>query len=294
MFRLIKAEAYVLFKTKAFRVLCVIALLIAFMTIGISKLMSSEDFIKSSLKGMTTQQQEQFMKSLQSKDSDPIVSSGSGMGIHIQAKDIFHPTGKEIFHSAFGSGVMEILLSVLVGAMVAKEYSSGTIKNILAYGKKREQYYIAKLLACTIGFAVMLAIILFVTAIEVCAIFGWGSSFNVQEALGIVEIFLAATVLGMAIIALLMLVATLFKSNGATIGIGIVGFTILPTVFSFLYGKYSWFDKLYESTTSYNWALATSVRAADNDVLKASIVGIITLIIASSAGIFIFKKQDIK
>ena len=35
----------------------------------------------------------------------------------------FNITAVEAFHSSFGSGIMEILIAVLVGTMVAKEYS---------------------------------------------------------------------------------------------------------------------------------------------------------------------------
>ena len=49
MLRLIKAEIFVLFKTRTFKVLCVISILLGLMLVGLSKLISSEDFIKSSL-----------------------------------------------------------------------------------------------------------------------------------------------------------------------------------------------------------------------------------------------------
>lgn len=295
MLRLVKAEIYKLFKSRALKILCVVAVLMGLMFLGITRMVSSEDFIRSSLKGMSTEQQDQYIETLRnaSDGSSSVISQGSGMGFHINSKDIFNPTAKEIFYGAFGSGTMEIIMAVLIGAMVAGEYSSGTIKNILAYGKRREYYYISKLISCTVGFAIILGIIVSISTVGSCIMFGWGEPFTAIEALGILKVFLAALVVGIGITSVLILIATLVKSNGATIGIGIVGMAVLPTIITFLYGKFYWFDKIYEDTLAYNWALVTSINATGSDIFKAMTVGVITALIATAGGITIFKKQDI-
>ena len=98
----------------------------------------------------------------------------------------------------------------------------------------------------------------------------------------------------MAMVSLLMLLASMLKSNGSTIGIGISIFVVLPTVVAFLYGKYTIFDKIYESTVSYNYALATAINATNNDIIKAVTISIIIIIVSLLIGITLFKKQDIK
>lgn len=295
MLRLIHAEIYKLFRTRTFKVLCLVSLLLALLVIGLTKLTSSEDFIKNSLKGMSQQQQEQYINQLKDMNSQATskVTLGS-IGLHYNGKDMFYPTAREIFYGSFGSGVMEILLAVLVGAVVATEYSSGTIKNILAYGKKREHYYISKLIAISIGFVILLGIMVTVSTVGSTILFGWGVPFDLAQALQIIKVFIAATIVGLGTISLLMLLATLVKSNGTIILLGVVVFSILPAVISFLYGRYTWFDKIYESTVSYNWTLATFIHSTNSDILKTMAVGIITLLIASAAGIAVFKKQDIK
>lgn len=295
MLRLIHAEIYKLFRTRTFKVLCVVAILLAVVSIGSAKLLSSKDFFRSSLKGMSPQQQDQYIEQLQkmNNQSDSKVAVGN-LGIHNSSKDMFHPTARELFYGSFGSGVIEILLAVLIGAIVASEYSSGTIKNILAYGKKREYYYTSKLIAISVGFIIILGIMVTVNTVGSAMLFGWGAPFDISQALQILKVFIAAIIVGLGTISLLMLLSTLVKSNGTTIILGVVVFAILPTVVSFLYGRYTWFDKVYESTVSYNWALATSINAANTDILKAMAVGIITLLVASIAGIAIFKNQDIK
>lgn len=295
MNRLVSAEIYILFKSKTFKVLCIIAIMVALFSVGISKLISSEDFLKSSLKDMKPEQQEQFIKQLQSSNAEdaPLVKPGN-LGMHLNSKDIFNPTSKEIFYGSFGSGIIEILMAVLIGAMVASEYSSGTIKNVLAYGKKREHYYISKLIASTVGLMLVLGIMISVSTVVSTIMFGWGEPFNLVQLMHMLKIYAVAVIVGASINSLLMVLATVVKSNGTTIGIGIVIFALLPTIVSFLYGKYDWFDKIYEATTAYNWAIATSIRSTNGHILQATVISLITLVIATTAGIFVFKKQDIK
>lgn len=296
MFRLVKAESYILYKTRTFKVLCIIAILLGLMVIGTTKLVSSEDFLRSSLKGMSTEQQDEYISGLQKTTSSDqsVVEQGSGMGYHISSKDIFHPTAKDIFYGSFGVGAMEIIMAVLIGIMVASEYSSGTIKNILAYGKRREYYYISKLLVCTLGYIIILGIVVSVATIGGSILFGFGEPFTISEALAIIRVFLAAIAIGMGTTSVLMLIATLVKSNGATIGIGIVGMSVLPMIITFLYGKFDLFDRIYEATLFYNWSVIISSNSNGCDIFRAAIVGIVTMLIVTTIGITIFKKQDIK
>ncbi|AJA47116.1 ABC-2 family transporter protein [Clostridium pasteurianum DSM 525 = ATCC 6013] len=295
MCRMIHAEIYKLFRTRTFKVLCIVAVILAIISIGTSKIMSSEDFFRSSLKGMPKNQQDQYIEQLQkiNNPSDSKVVIGN-IGMRNPSKDIFHPTARELFYGSFGSGVIEILLSVLIASIVAGEYSSGTIKNMLAYGKRREYYYISKLIAISIGFVIILGIMVTVTTVGSTILYGWGVPFDINQALQLLKIFIATSIVGLGIISFIMLLSTLIKSNGITIILGVVIFSLLPTIISFLYGKYTWFDKIYESTLPYNWALVTSVHAVNSDILKAIAVGIITLLLTLSAGIFVLKSQDIK
>lgn len=296
MLRLIRAELYKLFKTRTFKVLLIVSILMALLSISLSKLTSSEEFIKSTLKGTSSEYQEQYMKELKTQSSEnlsKIVQPGS-LGMHASFKDIFHPTAKEIFNSSFGSGIIEILLAVLIGTVAAREYSSGTIKNVLAYGKKREYFYISKIVASTTALIIFLGIIVFLTTAGSAAIFGWGEPFGFSQVLYILKFFAAAVIVGASVVSLLVLLATVLKSNGATIAMGVTLFVIIPTVIAFLYGKFDWFDKIYEMTPAYTWSLATFSGSSDSDLFRASMTGLITVIIASVVGITIFKRQDIK
>ena len=290
MLRMLKAEWYKMTKSKGFRILCIVALLLGLLNVFMSSIIN-EEFLADSLGGEVTDEQ---IESMLSTNSDQIIVPGS-LGFNSDgAKNPFDVTALEAFHISFGSGVIEILIAVLVGIMVAKEYSEGTIKNTLAYGKKRTSFYMAKFINILAGSSVIMAIMTGVTTIGICITKGWGEDFQISQLVEILRTFIGAVIVFGAVAATIMLIATLVKSNGATIGISVALFILAPTMLGFIYGAYDWFDKIYELSLFYNSALVTAIKASFGDVLRASIIGLVTMTIALGAGITIFKIQDVK
>ena len=243
---------------------------------------------------MPEDQKQIFMEQMTSiSESDEIVTPGQ-LGVHLEAKDIMNPTAIEVYHASFGSGVIETLIGILVAALMAKEYSQGTIKNFLAYGKKREEFYLAKFIAIVVGVAIILAVMTILPTIASTIMNGWGQAFEFSQVLGMIKTFIASLIASSAVAALAMVIATLVKSNGATIGITVAIFIGVPTFAGFLYGIYPWFDRLYEVLPFYNSALASSIKAGNGDLVRSVVISLITILISLFAGIRVFKSQDIK
>lgn len=293
MLKAIQAELYKLFKNRTFKVLIVVTILLSTMTIVMSSPIF-DNILNDSLGDMPQDQKEAIMQQMTNmSDSDAIVTPGQ-LGMHLQAKDIMNPTSIEVYHASFGSGVMEILIGILVAALMAKEYSQGTIKNFLAYGKKREEFYLAKFVSMIVAIIIILVIMTILPTIAVTIMNGWGQSFEFSQILGMIKTFIVSVVASSAVAALAMVIATLVKSNGATIGITVAIFIGVPTFAGFLYGIYPWFDRVYEVLPFYNSALATSIKAGNADLLRSLLIALVTIVISLFAGIRIFKAQDIK
>lgn len=293
MLKAIQAELYKLFKNRTFKVLICVAVLLSTLT---AVMCSSvfEKILNDSLGNMPQDQKEVLMEQLTSmSESEAIVTPGQ-LGIQLQAKDMMNPTSIEVYHASFGSGVIEIIIGILVGALIAKEYSQGTIKNFLAYGKRREEFYLAKFVSMVIAVTIILAVMTILPTIVVTLMNGWGQAFEISQLLGMIKTFVASVIAGSAVAALAMIIATLVKSNGATIGITVAIFIGIPTLARFLYGIYSWFDRVYEVLPFYNSALATSIKAGNGDLLRSVIISLVTIAISLFVGIKIFKSQDIK
>lgn len=293
MIKAIQAELYKLFKNRTFKVLIFVGVLLSTLTI----VMCSPIFDKilnDSLGNMPEDQKQILMEQMTNMaESDAIVTPGE-LGIHLKAKDMMNPTAIEVYHASFGSGVMEILIGILVAALMAKEYSQGTIKNFLAYGKKREEFYLAKFISMMVAIAIISAIMTIFPTIIVTIMNGWGQTFEFLQVLGMIKTFVASLIASSAVASLAMVIASLVKSNGATIGITVAIFIGVPIFSGFLYGIYPWFDRAYEVLPFYNSALATSIKAGNVDLFRSVIISLVTIAISLLAGIKIFKTQDIK
>lgn len=293
MLKAIQAELYKLFKNRTFKVLICVAVLLSTLTVVMCSSVF-EKILNDSLGNMPQDQKEVLMEQLTSmSESEAIVTPGQ-LGIQLQAKDMMNPTSIEVYHASFGSGVIEIIIGILVGALIAKEYSQGTIKNFLAYGKRREEFYLAKFVSMVIAVTIILAVMTILPTIVVTLMNGWGKAFEISQLLGMIKTFVASVIAGSAVAALAMIIATLVKSNGATIGITVAIFIGIPTLAGFLYGIYPWFDRVYEVLPFYNSALATSIKAGNGDLLRSLLIALVTIAISLFAGIRIFKAQDIK
>lgn len=293
MLKAIQAELYKLFKNRTFKVLICVAVLLSTLTVVMCSSVF-EKILNDSLGNMPQDQKEVLMEQLTSmSESEAIVTPGQ-LGIQLQAKDMMNPTSIEVYHASFGSGVIEIIIGILVGALIAKEYSQGTIKNFLAYGKRREEFYLAKFVSMVIAVTIILAVMTILPTIVVTLMNGWGQAFEISQLLGMIKTFVASVIAGSAVAALAMIIATLVKSNGATIGITVAIFIGIPTLARFLYGIYSCFDRVYEVLPFYNSALATSIKAGNGDLLRSVIISLVTIAISLFVGIKIFKSQDIK
>ena len=293
MLKAIQAELYKLFKNRTFKVLICVAVLLSTLTVVMCSSVF-EKILNDSLGNMAQDQKEVLMLQLTSMSvSEAIVTPGQ-LGIQLQAKDMMNPTSIEVYHASFGSGVIEIIIGILVGALIAKEYSQGTIKNFLAYGKRREEFYLANFVSMVIAVTIILAVMTILPTIVVTLMNGWGQAFEISQLLGMIKTFVASVIAGSAVAALAMIIATLVKGNGATIGITVAIFIGIPTLAGFLYGIYSWFDRVYEVLPFYNSALATSIKAGNGDLLRSVIISLVTIAISLFVGIKIFKSQDIK
>lgn len=290
MLRMIKAELYKLFKSRTFKVLIIVSLLLMTLDIAMPMIMNEEFMTEST--GMTMEEYNSVMDNYENEDS--IINPGQ-IGVQmVGAENEFDIKPYEVYHMAFGSGIMEILIAVLVGTMVAKEYSEGTIKNTLAYGKKRSHFYLAKYLANIVGMIIIMAIMTVGSTIGLTILKGWGKAFEISQLLDMAKTFVGAIVVFGAVLALIMFIATLVRSNGATIGISVALFMIIPTLVAFMYGNYEWFDKIYEATLYYNSTLVTHIKASNSDIIKAVSIGAVWLVSSLLAGVGVFKAQEIK
>lgn len=293
MLRLVKAELFKLFKNKTFMVLCIVGVLLSALMILLSSPLL-EKVLMDSLGEMSPADKQAIMEQMGAASATEQVFVPGRMGIHLIAKDMMNPTAFEVYHSSFGAGLTEILIGILIAAFFAKEYTQGTIKNTLAYGKRRAEFYLAKFIAIVVGIVVILLTLTLISTIGFVIMNGWGEPFEVSHLVSMASTFIAAVMTNAAVASIIMIIAILVKSNGGTIGITAGLFILVPMLLSFLYGIYPWFDKITKLTPYYNTALSTFIYATNGEIIKSIIIALATICICLFIGVKIFAKQDIK
>lgn len=285
MIRLIRAELYKIFKGRTFKVLLIIALILGILPIVADATFSKLDTIESQNPNIQIGTMEE------NKVSDEIILGNFGMSTAF-VKDPLNITSEEIFYVGFGHGITELFIVILVGALFASEYSHGTIKNTLAYGKKRRDFYLAKFLGVLLAILLITAIMT-LTPVILNSLVKGGFNLNTSQIIGMTKSFLGVGLISAATISLIMLLSLVLKSNGPTVAIGVGILLIVPTFLS-AFASNKIIDKIVRLTVLYNSTVVRTMGISLEQFNRSLLIGIITLVCALLLGIIVFNRQDIK
>ena len=100
MLRMINAEIYKLFKSKIFKVLCLVAVMLSLVVIVVNTYLN-EDTLRESLKSLPEEQQTQMIDSMKNPEGEKIVVTGFALTTS-GAINPFDTTARETFNMSFG------------------------------------------------------------------------------------------------------------------------------------------------------------------------------------------------
>lgn len=286
MLRLLRAELYKIFKGRTFKVLLIVALVFGMIPIIGNMVFAEEDAAIESQNPNI-----QIGTAQENKVEEEIVLGNLGMTTAF-TEDPLNVTSEEMFYVGFGHGIIELFIAILVGALFANEYSQGTIKNILAYGKKRRDFYLAKFLGVFIGVMIITGIMTMTPTIINTLMKGW-DNFSITQILGMGKSFLAVGVMSGATIGLVMIFSLFFKNNGPTIAAA-VGILVIGPTFLSAFASNEIVDKMTRFTIFYNSTVVKTMGVSLERFNKSLLIGSVTLLITLLLGIMVFNKQDIK
>jgi len=126
---------------------------------------------------------------------------------------------------------IQTMLFILVGfivVFVCSDFDSGTVRNPLAVGVSRLEYYIAKFVGMLITCAIYVVITVLATGLPYLAFEPWGDMFNFTNFIGSVGIGYLILV---AQATLFMTVGMMARKIGTTLGI-VLGYLVLDMIIS--------------------------------------------------------------
>ncbi|AUN09750.1 hypothetical protein RSJ21_04710 [Clostridium botulinum] len=197
-----------------------------------------------------------------------------------------NPKAIEFVRSALGFvPILQILIIFVAGEFIIKEYSYGTLKNIVSYGHKREQVYISKIIIMLVVTFILTFLLLFGTVI-VAFISGAIKKVSYDEILEAINFILLLSIVFTAIASIYTFLCTLIKSKSLIVTIGLIYIFVSATsVGRIPYQKY---------TPTFMLMDIGIVPPTVQNIQHIIMTCIILIIVTSCLGIYIFKKEDIK
>ena len=166
-----------------------------------------------------------------------------------------------------------IILAVFCSLFIGTEHNDGTIRNKIIVGQKRETIYLSNMVTCSI-IAITMCIVFFVPYLSVgIPLLG----FFVADMKMIVMIGITVLVLSVTFASLFTLVAML-SQNKAIIAVACILFSIVQFIYDVNPG---------------GQAIQCSTMQVVN-LTRLPIYSLVIVILTTGAGVWIFKKKDLK
>lgn len=190
---------------------------------------------------------------------------------------------------SFNSLTGLVCLSIVAANFICSEFSNGTIKNVVSKGYARELIYLSKLVMSFVA-AVIYMICMLVTYLIVSVIFLRGSDvklFGLSP--HFISCFFILLLYVVAVIAISMLFAILFKKSWTSVLL----FIFVPTILELVQMVTKFKIMEYLLTSNMSLLNQTISGVPNNNLLRVILVPIVYSLVTFFAGFYIFKKRDI-
>ena len=236
------------------------------------------------------------VSSIQNPDDVTMVEVADGVEVAIRDFTPTKVTGR-IAPKALADGVSDLIYFFLpfIVIIVAADFSTGTVKNLLAGGLSRTKYFMSKMIL--IGIICVIIVLMFlIFSIGISTIInGFGGSFDSELLKEIAKIYLPQTYLLFAYACIGLFLAFTFRSKAALISI-YLAFSLVPTIIIFiLQTANEKFVELIQYDLVFNIkTFAFPDGAYPPDLTRAAIMGAIFILGCAIGGMLLFKKAEIK
>lgn len=263
MMNLISAEVYKLMRSRAFYTLLIVVFVLAALT-AIGFLVVPDDFLERAYGGLPVE---------------------AGLMPFAVLKHTMQ--------------LMVICLGVFAGVQISAEFDNGTIRNPIAVGRRRVDYFVGKLITSLIAsFIFVFTTMITVTAIILFRV-DWITTFDVKYVWDVFEFGLANTFVLLAYSQLFTMLAFLLRNLGGTIGIAVT-FTILEgalanvLVHSKKLADYEFLKEIIPNTMVLRLSDIGSRVLPEGDYLKVFLASAVFIVVTGTISLFTFYKRDIK
>jgi ABC-2 type transport system permease protein len=188
-----------------------------------------------------------------------------------------------------------LVLSAFISFFIGEEFQNGTIRNALSLGRSRTHYYLSKLvIAALLSFVGVIGMTV-IGMISFTTVFGFGEVAEIDNYISYsLKTFSTLYLLVLATVSIYVMISFLTKSSSIAL-IWSFLYTIatgfLPEIFQHT-EHFKQVTNWFSQTFLFYWDFAKPASMAQYPEMV--LVSLITIVVSSTLGIFLFKRTDIK
>lgn len=188
-----------------------------------------------------------------------------------------------------------LIISAFISFSIGEEFHNGTIRNALSLGRSRTEYYMAKLLTASLVTFIGAAIMTVVGMIGYGTQFGFGTVGDIENYVSYAYwSYVTLFLLILANVSVYVMISFMTRSSSIAIIWGFLytmGTGFGPSIFQ----QTEHFKELtYWFVDTFLFYFTFASQADMTEYLRMIIVSLITIVLSSILGIYIFKRTDIK
>lgn len=186
-----------------------------------------------------------------------------------------------------------LFIGIFSADFIGIEFTSGYIKNLIAYGHKRRDIVISKAIFYFIGCIFINFISPLVVTIINTFRNGYEAGFNTLDFINVLGLVFTMIILQIATASINLLV--IFVSKSPIINIGsIIALDFVFRVMNIIYIRFSATGVIYDNFILSQAELIAREGAGGMEYMRALIIGLITIVLCIPFTNYMFKKSDIK
>lgn len=207
-------------------------------------------------------------------------------------------SGKSVFVSSMSlTNNFGLILPVLIGILVCRDFTTGTVRNKIISGHSKASVYLSHAVSAAATGAALFALYSLLSLAFGVLILGYGSEFNSGELIYLIKTLLMGILIFAAVISLAVFFSAITRNTGVTIVLQIFSslfIMVLGTVPMMLPNVPGWLENLLKFNPAYQINVVASGTVSNEIFIISLISSAAYIAILTLAGTLIFRKADQK
>ncbi|MGL5084990.1 MAG: ABC transporter permease [Clostridium sp.] len=183
------------------------------------------------------------------------------------------------------------IIPLTFGMSIVKDFTSGYIKDSVAYGYSRTKIFLSNVIAFSIGLVIITLIFPILYTVITTVVNGYGEVLTKDTIFNILRMLFLTILIIVAIATLAALIAFATRSN-AMVLLSILVVNFIVNAGSMVTNKI--IKDIYENMIFYQINLISLPDISNSQIIKVVMVSVLTILASILAGVYLFEKIDIK